>query len=34
MVEVYGTGYGAWLMHDLALLWCMVDEWFGIGVGS
>jgi hypothetical protein len=29
MVEAYGTGYGAWLMHSLVQVWCMVDARFG-----
>jgi len=34
MVEAYGTGYGAWLMHDFTQFFCMVDARFGIGVGA
>ena len=34
MVEAYDIGYGAWLMHDLVKVWCMVNAQFGTGCGT
>jgi hypothetical protein len=29
---IFGTGVGAWLMHSLVQVWCMVDALVGIGI--
>jgi hypothetical protein len=35
MVEVHGTGVGAWLMHLLLYrCWCMVDALFSYSCGT